>query len=343
MADPEAEKFPQETSLTAANQGGSLANTPAMLDSELDGFFDAQDENTRAGEARIHRLAIAQPGTPEVSNQVPGYKAGQILDNRTRQVLSTFGPPPWMMKPGVPATEIESLHYLHCALIMKLPIEYTKWKTQLEQKASSDGVRWHFRTFDVTEPQVQAGVYPQDGGKWGRTPETAKLPPPVTVNTNFALLPLEPNGECKPLTNYMVASFNRTSSETGRLIVDYTAGLRINKQVPWCLSVYLWMKRETDGTNTWYEYRLATAGGHDLLKANPYAYQMCKALALQLSDKTHGRQMQLAILNAAEEQASGGGADANAGADAGGIQQPNDPFKDDEEGEGGPPKDKDGF
>src|SRR6185295_10047736 len=120
---------------------------PAMSDVDLvKAIHQGISQNTLASDIRIARLAIVQPQSVEVTTQVPGYQQGMIVDSVTREVLSTFGKPPWF-EGKVPADQLTNTHYLLGAFVFKLPTEYIEWIPPADRKEGEQ--RWRLKTLDA--------------------------------------------------------------------------------------------------------------------------------------------------------------------------------------------------
>jgi hypothetical protein len=259
-------------------------------DSELDiikQINKAIENNTTASDIRISRLAIQQPLSPESAEQRPGYEQGQIFDNLTREVLSTKGKPPWLIEKGVKEDTLTPLHYCLVALNFKLPSEYIKWIPRLEQEAGGD--RWEFKTLDPKDPRVVDGVWVSHGGKF-----TGKKPP-VTINTNYMLLNIDP--ELKMPNGYFrVLSASRSSAGVGQTIASILQGHKMQNICPWDRCYYLYTTRK-DVPKTHYIYQIARG---PLLKdvVEPWVSAQCMAIGKSLVGPS-GELFQSIIINAA--------------------------------------------
>ena len=333
-----SERETASTEVAQVSTGNQLPSTmqnktgiqAPQLDINLDEMYGSQDENVRKGEGSIHRIGILQQGSPECAKQLAGYKPGMLVDNKTRMVLTTYGVPPWLLGRGIPESEISKVHYMECAIGWKLPPEFIKWKTKAEKAADEKmGIlgRWHFKSLDGTEQRVREGVWRSQGGTFGLKPEEKGLAPPVTINSNYLLVPID-YATGQALCNFTVQSFSRTSAKTGDLVQDLINELRARKLPPWGISIFLFTVQQSDGENTWQEVHMAR--GRSTQQYCPDVYSMCMSLAKELMKPITGKEMQLAILNAAEQDDDDHPAsDANTISD--GIAQPGDPFKEEPE------------
>lgn len=333
-----------ESNLPSTSTGGpaggqvlDLMNEPA-LQMDASQFFEAQSENIGQGEVQIARLAMIQPQSPEITQRVSGYEQGMIVDNKTRQILSTFGPPPWMIAKGIQPKELTPRHYLEVALIFKLMNEYIKW-IKIEDRVEG-GDNWEFKTLDATDPRVIDGCYPPVG-RWGTRGEDTS--PPVTENRNILLLPLDDEGKMK--TFCTIGTFSRTSAQAGKDLTKFIETQRLQDLFPWSTSCYLTTIQKTEGRKTWMEYQMFP--GRPILRKNDQRKDMlcppfgidivrtCMTMGVALMDKTHGRTMQSNLLNAQiGDDATVVSHDASNGTEAGQVSKPADPFGDLDVGEG---------
>lgn len=244
-------------------------------------------ENTTQGDIRISRLAIAQPLTPECAQQSPGWKQGMIFDNLTREILSTYGKPPWLLANGVKEDELQLCHYLPVAFNFKLPSEYIEWIPKAEQV--DGGERWKFKTLDINDPRVKKGIWVSQGGNFmGKKP-------PVTINTNYMLLALDLALKM-PLGYFRVGSFSRTSAQCGQTIASILQSHQLQNLRPWDRVYYLYTVRH-DKPQTHYVLQLARG---PLLKdvMEPYVGQMCLEMGKSLSGP-QGKIFQTVVINSA--------------------------------------------
>ncbi len=249
-------------------------------------------ENTTASDIRISRVAIAQPLTPEVAKEMPGWRAGMLFDNLTKEIISTDGKPPWLLEKGVKADDLKAVHYLPVALNFKLPSEYIKWNSKEDQEKGAD--RWEFKTLEPKDPRVVAGVWKSQGGTF----EGKK--PPVTINTNYMLLALDLALKM-PLGYFRVVSCSRSSAACGQTIASILQAQSMQNQKPWDRVFYLYTQR-IDEPQTHYVLQIARG---PLLKdaMEPFVSQMCFDMGKALVGPD-GKIFQTMIINAAELEGS---------------------------------------
>lgn len=302
------------------------AEAPATSDKELTPVQSELDiireinaaiaANTTQSDIRISRLAIAQPLTPECAQQAPGWKQGMIFDNLTREIVSTYGRPPWLLASGVKEDELQPCHYVAVAFNFKLPSEYIKWVPKTEQKEGGD--RWEFKTLDINDPRVQQGIWVSQGGSFrGKKP-------PVTVNTNYMLMCLDLQLRM-PLGYFRVGSFSRTSSQAGQTIASILQSHAMQNIRPWDRVYYLYTVRH-DKPQTHYVLQVARG---PLLKdvVDPYVAQMCLDMGRSLTGPT-GQAFQTIIINAASFGEEDGHDEVSTGNSDASMQQSasDDPF-----------------
>jgi hypothetical protein len=281
----------------SAEQQAGIIEQPGELD-VIRQINKAISENTTQADIRISRLAIAQPLTPEVAQQVPGFEAGMIFDNLTREVLSTKGLPPWLLLKGVNPQELKPVHYLPIALNFKLPSEYIKWIAKDDQVPGGD--RWEFKTLDPKDERVVNGIWESQGGNF------VGPKPPVTINTNYLLLALDLELRM-PLGYFRVGTFSRSSAPCGQTIASILQAQAMQNQRPWDRVFYLHTVRH-DKPQVHYVLQIARGS---LLKdaVEPFVADMCFQMGRELTDPAKGKIFQTIIINSAnldEGHADGG-------------------------------------
>lgn len=274
-----------DPSAPAASTGLATAATELDIIRQIN---EAIANNTTASDIRISRIAIAQPLTPEVAKQLPGWKAGMLYDNLTNEILTKEVLPPWLVEKGVPAAELKLVHCMPVAFNFKLPSEYIAWNSKEEQKAGAD--RWKFKTLDPKDPRVVAGVWRSHGGTF----EGKK--PPVTINTNFLALPLDlelkmPNGY------FRVNTYSRSSASTGQSIAGLLQAHKFQGLRPWDRVYWLYTQR-IDEPETHYVMQVARG---PLLKdvMEPFVSDMCLEMGKSLVGP-NGELFQTMLINSAE-------------------------------------------
>lgn len=259
-------------------------------ESELDyirKINEAIANNTTAAEIRISRIGIAQPLTPECAKQMPGWKPGMLFDNLTRDILTREILPPWLVEKGVKADELKPVHCMPVAFNFKLPSEYIEWNSKDAQKAGAD--RWKFKTLDPKDPRVIPGVWKSHGGTF----EGKK--PPVTINTNYLVLPLDlelriPNGY------FRVNTLSRSSAGLGSTIAGILLAHKAQNIKPWDRVYWLYTQR-FDEPETHYVMQIARG---PLLKdvAEPFVSDMCLDMGKSLVGPS-GELFQVMVINSA--------------------------------------------
>lgn len=320
--------------MSGQEAGVTVPQTDAELLKQIQQAYDA-NVNPEA-EFRVSRVAIAQPGTPEISEQRPGYKSGMLLDSITREPLTDFIKAPWLLERGVKEEECPQMH---CGLIVpvfKLPSEYIKWYKRDERQPGGD--RWEFKTLDKNDPRVKAGVWKSLGGTFGTDPKDKGKAPPVTDNCNYLCLFIDPKTGM-PKTNFLVQTFARTSAEAGKQLTTAIGTNKMQGLLPWdrCFWLYTELKpfqKQGDPKPTYANVIHVTRGplSRDIVK--PATLQEILTMARALSAPNTGMILQTAFINAADLEASDESDDAPHG--AGGQTVEEDPFQT-------PPESKDEF
>lgn len=239
----------------AASQGGELAE--AMLSKEDLALLTTEMEGNISEYSVKHaRLAIVQPGTPEVTEQVPGYKAGQLMTNTEKQVISMYTKQPWLLgNTGVNADELKLVNCLEVLCCFKLPDEYIQWVPKAE-RTEGEGL-WKFKTL-IRTPEVINGLPDWRGGKWRKS--DTQPSPPVTENCNLLIAPLNQAGDFSMAP--IVASFSRTSFKTGEKLVNACRQHR-HMQLPWHGRTY-WLWTEFQDKEKGKYWRLRMSRGRPL-------------------------------------------------------------------------------
>ena len=287
---PETALTTQNTAITPAQPTGELA--PTTPDAEIIARIQQGiRNNTSQTDVRFSRLAILQPNSPEIAETQPGYQAGMIVDNVTREILSTYELPPWLVG-KVKDEDLKPVHCMLMLLVYKLPKEYMKWIPRSEQQEGGD--RWEFRTLDPTDPRVLDGCWKATvpGGRFkGKKP-------PVTDNNNFMILPIDrhlkmPNG------NFRVATCAKTSSACGRQIAGILEGHAMQGITPWGRAYYLWTKRDKNEHGVFFTLEIARGPLlHEVCE--PFVDKMCFGMGRALSDPETGEMFQSIVINSAD-------------------------------------------
>lgn len=268
----------ETTALTTPAKKSPLA---ALMRKEDLAMVAGMEENVNQDVVKMSRMTIVQPGTPEVQQGVPGYKAGMIMTNMDKLVISHLVKQPWLAASGVSAEELTPVHAVEVLAIFKLPDEYIAWIPKNERK-EGEGL-WHWKTFERNKDVIN-GIPEWLGGRWKKSDQQPS--PPVTANCNILLAPLglDGNFQMEPL----VASFNRTSYGCGDKLVR---NCKRHKHVdlPWHGRSY-WLftfQRKNEKANSVY-YVLRSAGGRDLTDLPDWEkkHEVCWATAVGLLDKT---------------------------------------------------------
>lgn len=231
-APPRQTEVVQPGTIVPANQQFEL-----MSQDDFRELQEANKANIESSELRFARLAICQPMTPEISRQDPGYKAGMLMTNTERQILTSYLKQPWLAG-KVPEDQLTAVHCVEVLPICKLPNEYIAWKREGE-KSSEDNNLWWFKTLEKT-PEVLKGLPKWRGGSWKKTKDRPS--PPVTENINVFLAPLTIGGEFA--SPPIVTSFSRTSFNAGKRIVSACEGHAARKLPWWGCSYWLYTERK---------------------------------------------------------------------------------------------------
>jgi hypothetical protein len=295
----------------------------------LDRIIQTSRDNTGEGELKFSRMAILQPQSPEITKRSPGYQQGMIVDNRTRVVLSQYSQAPWLLASGVPANELPSVNWMLYIPIIKLPAEYIKWK-----KRQTEGIGMWWKTLDPGDARVRAGCYPPVG-YYGKKPEHKGVAPPVTDNTNYFGLVAKVDvatDSANPLKKVwtnpslvggpFVTTFAKTSKGTGQMLTQLLEQHTNTRNQPfWAAPQFIYTKMEEEGTNTWYEYKVAIGPMLNVLgeEFKRFIHDMASSIAIPMSDDTpaesdgegksitKGRFMQELVLNSAKFEEEGDG------------------------------------
>ncbi len=298
--DKPVESKPEEKrqSLAVASTGASnvlAEHNDALNNINFEDYQNEFDENVNASsELKISRAAIMQPGSPEIGGAVPGYSAGMLVDNFTRDILTQEFKSPWL-KGKVPDEDLFKCHACLIIPAFKLPSEFIKWKD-----LKTEGRGWHFKSMDRNDPRVREGLWANAGGTWGTKPDQAG-PPPVTENCNYMCVVLQvhqilENNVTEIANTGIIFSFSKTSFGAGRKLTTYIKkGFQNN--VPsfgnayWCFT----KKERNEESNSFYYYiDIAPAGRSSSLNEQSLeiAYKWHKSFA-------GNRELQNAYLSAA--------------------------------------------
>lgn len=275
---------------TQATRELAVATTAAdfgLSDEEIQQMDTAIQDNINPSELQISRLAMVQSKTPEREADIQEYTLGSIIDNRTREIYSETGAPPWMLERGFLAKDLEDVKFLRFVPIFKLPSEFICWK---DRKTEGKGMHW--KTLDPTDKRVRDGSFPPRG-RWKPTAE--KKSPPVTENINFLGLIVDEAGN--PRSNFLVLTLAKTNFNTGRKLVTALQYHKSNNLPYWAKIYYLYTETKQFGDNTAKVFEIAPSKG--TVPKNPVLFKQCKDMALWLMDKEEGRVRQEAMINSA--------------------------------------------
>lgn len=266
--------------------------TPEFLE-ELQQAFDL---NVADGEMQFSRIAIMQPGSPEIANMTPGYSAGMLADNVTRDILTEGIKPPWLVDRGIDPEDLQKVPCCSVIPVFKLPSEFIKWKDIEEE-----GGGWHWKTLDRSDPKVREGVWPKSGGTWGKKPGQEGAPP-VTENCNYLFMIL--NSDYDPVTSFIVGTFARTSFKAGIKLTTAIKTQRLKKILHFQKCYWLFTKAETREKNgkTHTSYAMDVTGGPTLTSIDPECgiQESVIEMIKFLSDKEYGRERQEMMINSAQ-------------------------------------------
>lgn len=266
--------------------------------------FDANVNNE--SEMRVSRIAIAQPGTPEIAESKPGYKSGMLLDSITREPLTDFIKPPWLIERGVKEEELMPVHAALFVPVFKLPSEYIKWIKREDRVAG--GKRWEFKTLDKNDPRVLAGVWKSLGGTFGTQEADKGKPPPVTDNCNYLGLVINPT-DGLPKANFLVATFARTSANAGKVLTTALGTNRMQGMMPWDRTFWLWTElkpyqKPGEPKPTFSNIIHVVRGPESRKILQLPAYEQVLSMARALSAPSTGIILQTAFINAADLEGS---------------------------------------
>jgi hypothetical protein len=263
----------------------------------LQGAFD--DNVDQQAEIAISRVAILQPASPEVAQGKPGYKAGQLVDSINRSILTQRAKPLWLIDQGVNPDELTLVDNMMFVPIAKLPFEYVKWKT-LEERTEEEPIPFHWKSLDKTEEKVREGIWKKHGGTYGTLPDQDGRPP-VTVNTNYLVLPIDQE-TMTAMSNFVVLTFSRTSSKAGEKLATFMAGHRFESLAPYGRTYFVSTNQKVRvdaGQEQTYYVMDINKGGKTSI-ACPAMIPMVHQIALQLASKETGKDAQLAMINATD-------------------------------------------
>jgi hypothetical protein len=292
----------------------------------------ANQANINPSDIIVSRMALLQPQSPEIVNEQPGYKMGMIVDSQTREILSDYILPPWLIAAGVPEKDLEEVHCLPIAVVFKLPTEYIKWIPVNDREAyraahPGHNTDWEWKTLDRNDPKVKEGTWASLGGTF-----TGKKPP-VTDNTNYLVLPINLASK-QAKSNFIVQTFSRTSTPAGKQLTALLAAHRMNHLAYWDRLYWLYTKKHTQDQpkQTWFTYEVARGplfkDAVDLtVRADILQY------ATHLSDPKLGKQWQELMINSAVLGSDTGGTDTSFSSGNSGMDAADDPFSADKKEE----------
>jgi hypothetical protein len=259
---------------------------------ELQQALSAFEDNVNSSEILYSRMGIMQDKTPEIENQIQGYRQGQLFDNQTREILTRKIPAPWL----VGKVDPDSIPKYETCLIVpvfKLPTEFVKWKDRSKGEKG-----WEFKTLDRSDPRVRAGLWPKSGGTWGNKPEEKGKKPPVTENINYLCVVLDAIDH-SVIKNFIIITFAVTSFKAGQKLTKFIMELKSKNIPPFGKTFYLYGYQTPNAAGIKY-YTIGVQEGPIITAVNqeiiPDVINMSKFLA----DKEHGRERQETLLNAAD-------------------------------------------
>lgn len=263
-----------------------------MSAKELKQSLEAFDDNVNTSEVLFSRMGIMQDKTPEIVDQVEGYKQGQLFDNQTREVLTKKLSAPWLVgkvdEDSIPKHDV-------CLIvpIFKLPSEFVKWK---DRNAGEKG--WEFKTLDRSDPRVRAGLWPKSGGTWGNKPEERGKKPPITENINYLCLVINV-ADNTVIKNFIIVTFAVTSFKAGQKLTTSISEFKSKNIPPFGMTYYLYTYQTANASNQKY-YAMGVQVGPLITKVNPEVIPDIANMVKFLSDKEHGKERQETLLNAAD-------------------------------------------
>lgn len=308
------EKQPEKKALSVADE----ARLSIFGDDDFSEFDAAVEDNIESNDLKISRLSMMQPGSPEIASEVPGYVPGMIVDNVTRQVYSVQEKAPWLTKiPGIDPANIPKSHYVRIVPVAVLPKEYVHWKNR-----QTEGKGMHFKSIDRNEDRVRAGLWVNRGGTW-KPKEGEKNKPPITENLNILCAVINPDWTLA--SPFVVATFARSNFGAGKFLINSVGRHKLVRLPAWGICYYLYTEK---GPNKEYNYFvMKCAPGEKITDNKDYAvnakqlHEICKEMALKLSDKTpvegdpenrtQGRMLQELYINSAVMDTDEGDDDAH--------------------------------
>lgn len=299
MAPRKKKEEVEETALaeTDANELSTEVLEQLTLDNEeASQIAQASNQNfDPATEQNVARVAIMQPLSPEISAETPGYSVGQLINNQTRQVISSYDKAPWLISQGVDPANVPQSHFMMFIAIFKLPVEYVKWIPKLKQKSGETPFEW--KTLDRNETRVKEGIWRAKGGTFkGRKP-------PVTDNTNYLILPIH-HETFIPICGPIVSTFSRTSAKCGSVLISEMNNLASNRRPSYAAAFYLSMTKEfhAESNSHYVVINLAKGPGREIYATEhgPKMLEQIVETAKYLSDPDEGRERQEDLLNAAQ-------------------------------------------
>jgi hypothetical protein len=274
---------------------------------DFESYANEFSSNIYAGELKVSRVAIMQPGSPEIGNSAPGYKTGMMVDTVTREIISREVKSPWLEGKVQP----NELFVCHACLVVpcaKLPSEFIKWKNR-----KTEGTGWHFKTLDRNDPRVKAGLWPAGGGTWGTKPDQVGSPP-VTENCNYMCMVLEPSGS-KVIDSGIIFTFAKTSFNAGRELTTFIRKGFQHRVPAFGISYWIYTLKGLDEKSNSVFYYMKCAGN---------AYVTDKEILSnaidwhkKFSDPSTGRQLQTAYLSISDDQLDSQSSESGGGADNG--------------------------
>jgi hypothetical protein len=291
---------------------GTMTTTEPLSDDQMRLINAAYQDNVcQEAEVKTSRVAILQPGSPEIAGGVTGYSPGHLIDNVSRELLSQSRKQPWLKAKGVPESELSDVPCMCIAAVMKLPTEFVHWLGKDERKEGDPPFDW--KTLDPTDPRVRAGVWKNRGGTYGSRPDQ-KGRPPVTDHINFLIVVLDIENK-RLKTNFIIESFSRTSADAGKQLTTFIQGHGLVNLPPWGQTYWVYTKKEFNQQHNSYYYYKNVAPGPLFNDICPDQEPLIRGMALWLADQQSGKGRQEALLNMSQmdsvEDAHAGTGDGN--------------------------------
>lgn len=281
----------------STEESGTGVHVPTKGGISLEGFDFAAyaaeaNENVASGEIKVSRVTVMQPGSPEIAQEVPGYKTGMMIDSVTRDILSREVKSPWLVG-KVDESALITCYACFVVPCFKLPTEFIKWKNR-----KTEGRGWHFKTLNRNDHRVREGVWPASGGTWG-TKEGQEGAPPVTENCNYMCIVLDGNENENVIDPGIIFTFAKTSFNAGRDLTTSIAKGWTRRLPAFQVGYWIYTIKTQDDSGNTYAY-MNVAPGSIIKKASVVraGYDWHK----RFSDPENGKNIQAIYLSTSDQQ-----------------------------------------